>query len=226
MTEEKRNLYQIVSDFLTPSIDFYNHGYAPSYPEYSSDIMKNQLSLYRYALEGVETRGKKILDVGCGRGGFSRVYREMGFSEIHGCDILEENISFAKKHYDGVEFSVCDAMDLNVYSENYFDIVTNVESSHCYKDRELFHSEVKRILKPEGIFVYVDINPEIEDFGEIIEEDITENVENSVRENLETFKNIEDEQSREIFLKVTENALKNYEGNAFTCLKFICRGFK
>jgi len=37
-----------------------------------------------------------------------------------------------------------------------FDAVVNVEASHCYPDLPLFFSEVRRVLKPGGHFLYAD----------------------------------------------------------------------
>ena len=37
-----------------------------------------------------------------------------------------------------------------------FDIVLNVESSHCYGDINVFLSEVTRVLKPGGCFLWCD----------------------------------------------------------------------
>ena len=39
------------------------------------------------------------------------------------------------------------------------DIVINVESSHCYGSVDLFLSEVKRVLKPGGHFLFCDLRP-------------------------------------------------------------------
>ena len=40
-----------------------------------------------------------------------------------------------------------------------FDIIFNVESSHCYGSMQLFLSEVLRALKPGGFFLYTDFRP-------------------------------------------------------------------
>ena len=37
-----------------------------------------------------------------------------------------------------------------------FDIVLNVESSHCYGNIDVFLSEVKRVLRPGGYFLWCD----------------------------------------------------------------------
>ena len=50
---------------------------------------------------------------------------------------------------------------LNIpFDEASYDIVLNVESSHCYSDLPKFLSEVKRVLRPGGFFVWTDLYPE------------------------------------------------------------------
>src|SRR5690606_38010974 len=41
-------------------------------------------------------------------------------------------------------------------SDHSFDIIINIESSHCYGDRAAFFKEVARTLKPSGYFLYAD----------------------------------------------------------------------
>lgn len=173
--------YNYMNNLFDERIDFFNHGYAPSYPAYDNNIMKNRMTLYRYMLKDIITDGMKVLDVGCGRGGFSRVYKDFGFSEIHGCDITPSNIRFAQDHYKFAKFTTCDAHYLtDMYQEDYFDVVTCLESAHHYMNRDKFFEEVKKILKKDGVFVYADVDAYIKDHFEYIQkEDITENVKNS-----------------------------------------------
>ena len=48
------------------------------------------------------------------------------------------------------------AQDLPFLS-NYFDIVLNLESSHCYPEFEKFLTEVARVLRPGGLFIFADL---------------------------------------------------------------------
>lgn len=219
--------YANLNNNLDDSIIFFNHGYWPYYTEFESTILRNQYSMYKYMLKDLPTNGLKILDIGCGRGGFSKIYETMGFSEIHGCDLTIENIKFAKRVFNSAEFKVCDATNLlNCYKENYFDIVTNVESSHCYRDKDAFFAGVKKILKPSGVFIYADINPTFDNFGDIVLDDITANVKKSTRENLKLFEYIEDEKTRNTFIKITRDANNFYETEDVKFLKFTCTNFK
>jgi SAM-dependent methyltransferase len=60
-----------------------------------------------------------------------------------------------------------------------FDVVTNVESSHCYPDIEAFYREVARVLRPGGIFLYTDLlpsDPDLTGFDCLRRDDITSQV--------------------------------------------------
>lgn len=38
------------------------------------------------------------------------------------------------------------------------DVIINIESSHCYSDLNAFYEGVAYLLKPDGVFIYVDWN--------------------------------------------------------------------
>ena len=42
------------------------------------------------------------------------------------------------------------------FDNNRFDAVLNVESSHCYASTDRFFTEVRRVLKPGGYFLFAD----------------------------------------------------------------------
>ena len=46
------------------------------------------------------------------------------------------------------------------FDNDSYDVIINVESSHCYPSIPQFLSEVKRVLKPGGFFAWTDICPE------------------------------------------------------------------
>jgi len=57
-----------------------------------------------------------------------------------------------------VNFQVGDSEDI-LFLDGNFDVVINVESSHCYGSMEIFLKEVRRVLKPGGYFLYCDFRP-------------------------------------------------------------------
>ena len=56
---------------------------------------------------------------------------------------------------EGIQFEEGNAYSLP-FDDNSFDVVINVESSHCYTQFGNFLSEVQRVLRPGGHFMYTD----------------------------------------------------------------------
>ena len=115
------------------------------------------IGLYELAVTGIDTHGKTILEVGSGRGGGARyLARYHKPSEVTGLDFSTSAVRFANQHsrdWPNLKFVEGDAAALPFPNDS-FDIVVNIESSHCYPDVAAFTREVSRVLKPEGIFSF------------------------------------------------------------------------
>jgi SAM-dependent methyltransferase len=104
--------------------------------------------------------GARVLEVGSGRGGGSSyVARYFRAAEVVGLDYSAAATALARKlHKDvpNLSFREGDAEALP-FEDGSFDIVLNVESSHCYGNMAGFVAEVERVLKPGGRFGWSDI---------------------------------------------------------------------
>lgn len=47
------------------------------------------------------------------------------------------------------------------FEDNTFDVVINVESSHCYASMDVFMKEASRVLKPKAFFLFCDLRRDI-----------------------------------------------------------------
>jgi len=219
--------------FKSKKNSFMNHGYSPSSTLIKDKNLdfKNQISLYLSLFDKIKTDGLSILEIGCGRGGgINALSNYFNFKEIYACDINKNNIDFCKNtHSDKINFSVGNAEKLD-YEDNRFDIIINVESSHLYNDFSSFYKEVKRVLKPDGIFLYTDTGTNIHFFPfffylfkNIMRTDITENVKNACMEDIENFKNLDiDEEVKDFMInlrkiKYNEYSLTNNQYIRYTC---------
>ena len=148
-----------------PNWRFMNYGYMPEvnepFPLNDADESDRAfIGLYQQAVDGLDLTGKAVLEVGCGRGGGSSYiarYYECG--RVVGGDFSSSTVSVAKKLNKGIanlSFETADAENLP-FADNSFDVVINIESSHCYSDVPKFIDEVARVLKPEGIFSWADL---------------------------------------------------------------------
>lgn len=90
---------------------------------------------------------KKVLDIGCGTGEFSTLYKNHDYT---GIDISSRYIEFAKKHHKG-KFAVMDATTLQ-FPDQSFDYVLIMAILHHLSDQDVAKvlSEAKRVLKPGG----------------------------------------------------------------------------
>lgn len=160
-----KRVYQfLASRFPTEEWTFMNYGYAnldgiqPALKNEEDEKNRYFIQLYNHVVSSVSLKGKKVVEIGSGRGGgadFIKRYFEP--VEMVGLDFSENAIDFSAKHYsaEGLFFKYGDAENLP-FNDSSFEAVVNVESSHCYSSVPQFVQEVKRVLKPGGYFLFAD----------------------------------------------------------------------
>lgn len=104
--------------------------------------------------------GTKVLDVGCGIGGSSRILgRDYGFA-VTGITISPGQVQRAGQLTPpelDVHFQVDDAMALS-FPDASFDVVWSIEAGPHMPDKAVFAKELLRVLKPGGVLVVADWN--------------------------------------------------------------------
>ena len=96
------------------------------------------------------TGGQKILDIGCGNGWLSTLYRLEG-DEVHGIDISELNIEKAKSR--GVQALLHNVENGLPYNDSFFDIIICVDVLEHLFFPEKIVKETYRVLKNNGILI-------------------------------------------------------------------------
>lgn len=128
----------------------------------SEEVNRTRIQLYYHVASGTSLKNKNILEVGCGRGGGARwVTKLLNPKKYFAIDLNAKEIQFCKHHFSNVKslnFSVGDAERIPFTNEK-FEVVLNVESSHVYPNVEIFFKEVYRVLKPKGYFLHADFRP-------------------------------------------------------------------
>lgn len=146
---------------------FLNYGYADSpddravvdVPPGTLDRASVKLVLELVADHDLD--GRRILDVGAGRGGtVATLLEHYAPRAVLGVELSRAAVSFCRRSIldPRATFVVGDAQRLPVATAS-VDVVTNVESAHCYPEVGRFHADVRRVLTPGGAFLYTDILP-------------------------------------------------------------------
>jgi ubiquinone/menaquinone biosynthesis C-methylase UbiE len=242
-----------------PWFVFMNHGYAPTGDEVKQgyfpaelcpekDSWLHQINLYfkllGYYIQRYPPFGDwpmfyntSVLDIGCGRGGGLR-YLALGsgpFKKMVGIDANPGQIAFCADRYqsiDNLEFVQGSAMAIPLGSES-IDIITNVESSHCYEDLPKFFAEARRVLRPGGMLLLADNRERYS--GKIFtletamlasglkpvrKENITEGVLRACVLDAERFGHLFDSKRADIVRKISWNSAKAYSSGAGVYLAY------
>ena len=93
-----------------------------------------------------------ILDIGCGNGKMLGYLQEKTGAFIHGFDYSEQAIETAKNLYPvNSEFREGVIGEIE-YPAGQFDVITSMDTMYFAKDMTAFMKQIKRWLKPDGIF--------------------------------------------------------------------------
>jgi ubiquinone/menaquinone biosynthesis C-methylase UbiE len=129
--------------------------------EPSDEPNRAHINLYHRTATQADLSGKRVLEVSCGHGGgASYLMRTLQPPSYTGLDLNQAGIKFCQKRHTlpGLDFVRGDAENLPFDDES-FDVVLNVEASHCYPHFPRFLAEVVRVLRPGGYFPYADLRP-------------------------------------------------------------------
>jgi len=146
--------------FMNYGFDYNNKSNEPPLGDEDEEY-RYCIQLYHHTVEKLAVQDKTVLEVGSGRGGgTSYIARYLNPKKITGIDYSKNAIKLCNRIHNehNLEFVEGDAADLPMEDDSQ-DVVINVESSHCYPSIPQFLSEVKRVLKPGGLFAWTDVCP-------------------------------------------------------------------
>lgn len=111
-------------------------------------------------------KGSKILDIGVG-GGRTTEYLLPLAADYTGVDYVPQYIERVKRKYEGGNFSVCDARNLEEFADETFDFVLfsfNGIDVVSHEDRLRVFKEMHRVLKKGGFLAFSSHNRDYKHF--------------------------------------------------------------
>ena len=144
------------------TLNFMNYGFVDETPLIlSEEDEKSRLfiQLYNMNIRDLDLKEKQVLEVGSGRGGgaswIARTYSPQMLTAIDYSPQAAKMCALKFSEIKNLSFFEGNAMKMT-FEDNTFDVVYNVESSHCYSNMSAFSKEVFRVLKPGGKFAWTD----------------------------------------------------------------------
>lgn len=110
--------------------------------------------LLRYEFSAQFVKGKVVLDVACGSGYGTSYLARQGAMRVYGLDISQDAVEYAERHYfhEKCEFVVADAENMP-WPNDFFDVIISFETLEHVRNCGIFLDQVRRLLKPDGLFV-------------------------------------------------------------------------
>jgi len=100
-----------------------------------------------------EVQGRRVLDVGCGRGQFTALLHTLGADLAYGVDATPELVFDARQRWPGCDFDVLELDDLRYLKPGRFDLVTCLEVLHVAERASDAVVDLWRLVAPGGRMV-------------------------------------------------------------------------
>ncbi|MBP9692618.1 MAG: methyltransferase domain-containing protein [Alphaproteobacteria bacterium] len=108
-------------------------------------------------------KNKTVLDVGSGFGGTAYYLYQDGFKDIHGIDLDQPAITYAKEKYPSITFTAGDALGVDqIYSANSFSFISLFNVAYAIQNKAALLTKLSAIAAPGAIlavFDYTQANP-------------------------------------------------------------------
>lgn len=146
------------------------------------------LQLYARVVEGVDVKGRVVVDVSCGRGGGLHFLVHHKGARGQGIDFTPMNVKLAQKTWGTsslLTWQQGSALALPC-EHGSVDVVVSVEASHCYQRVDVFLDEAVRVVSKDGVVCWTDFAERAvaeqqrrwcdERFEDVVDVDITAHV--------------------------------------------------
>lgn len=112
------------------------------------------IATYRFA--ETYTRGKRVLDFGCGSGYGSAAVAQSALS-VTGVDVADDAVAYAQSHFSrpNLDYQKVDPRQPLPFEDGSFDTVLSFQVFEHVSDTQRYLAEIRRVLVPGGVLVLV-----------------------------------------------------------------------
>ncbi|MEZ5069560.1 MAG: class I SAM-dependent methyltransferase [Bacteroidales bacterium] len=164
-----RLYYRSINEILAKAFGRLHMLHYPLYVTDAESLERRQQNLIDHCLHYLgDLKGKDLLEVGCGNGlNCHYIDRNRETGSITGIDLNPANLELARSvdAQSSVVFVHDNAQELATVPDGSVDVLICIESAFHYPDKFAFFRQIKRVLRPEGTFLIVDIILAPEDEG-------------------------------------------------------------
>lgn len=118
----------------------------------SPDLTTGYEHIHRYSLASQFADGKTVLDLASGEGYGTAMLAEKA-THITGIEICPETVAHAQSKYKNVDFRVGSIEAIPIEGKHLFDLAVCFEAIEHIAGQEALLTEVKRLLRPDGLFI-------------------------------------------------------------------------
>jgi len=117
----------------------------------------DMVTINRIIEEGKIDCNSTVLEIGCGTGNYAVAIANLTEAQVYGMDQSEGMLEKASAKQSKVSFTKGDAVTLEKFEDNYFDVIYMVDVIHHIKDINTMFKNIYRVLRKEGtVFIFTD----------------------------------------------------------------------
>lgn len=122
-------------------------------PEFHKGTIIYGEHLVRYLAAQHIVKGKTVLDIASGSG-YGTYSLAKTAKKVYGVDVLADAIRYSKQNYSrsNIEYLQGDGVAIPL-KDNSVDVVVSFETIEHIEDYRMFMDEVRRVLRPDGLFL-------------------------------------------------------------------------